>query len=163
MLPSGVPRKGEVFVRVSDDNFSRTSFWQHQWTRPPTGIWCSPTRRSPAESCRPHINEGGFDAFCPFCGIVLDGIFIALAVLKPLVVDGIKRIAVVAVALLQRVFGLAAGGNHGTDLIGDIDFRNLAGGKLVLDYHEETPILVGMEVLMNSEEAVRYQPQFRWR
>lgn len=81
------------------------------------------------------LAESDFDAFCPFCGIILDGIFIAFTILKSLIVDGIKRIAVVAVALLQRVFGFTAGGDYGTDLIGDIDFRNLAGGKLVLDYH----------------------------
>ena len=79
------------------------------------------------------LAESGFDAFRPFCGIVLNGIFIALAVLKALVVDGIERIAMVAIALLQSVFGFTAGGDHGTNLIGDLDLCDLAGGKLVLD------------------------------
>lgn len=59
VLPFGVPRKEDGFVRVLDGNFSKTFSWRLRWTRLQIGIWCSPARRSPAESCRPHINEGG--------------------------------------------------------------------------------------------------------
>ena len=59
VLPFGVPRKEDGFVRVLDGNFSKTFSWRLRWTRLQIGIWCSLARRSPAGSCRPHINEGG--------------------------------------------------------------------------------------------------------
>ncbi len=59
VLPFGVPRKGAGFVRVLDGNSSKTFSWRLRWTQPPTEIWCSLMRRSPAESCHPHTGEGG--------------------------------------------------------------------------------------------------------
>ena len=61
----------------------------------------------------------------------------------------------VAVALLQSVFSLAAGGDHSTNLIGDLDLRDLTGGKFVLDFQRND-----LRFGVFSETEIRGATQF---